>query len=161
MKRVAAIVWIVLAIGCGPRGPAVHKVEGEVRMGGKPLVTATVCFHPAGGGLPAAGMTDDAGRYAITAAAPHARPSGGTTVGEYTVTIERYEDWRDDFPPAPSDPEGFARWNEQMRVIVEKRSQQKPKLLTPEKYSKPESSPLKVTVKKGTNAGPEFSLDLR
>ena len=106
-------------------------------------------------------MTDDAGRYAITAAAPHARQSGGTTVGEYTVTIERYEDWRDDFPPAPSDPEGFARWNEQMRVIVEKRGQQKPKLLTPEKYSKPESSPLKVTVKKGTNAGPEFSFDLR
>lgn len=161
MKRLAVVACIMLAAGCGPRGPAVHEVEGEVRMGGRPLAAATICFHPVGVGLPAAGTTDAAGRYVITAAAPHARPSGGTTLGEYTVTIERYEDWRDDFPPAPSDPEGFARWNEKMREIVEKRAQQKPKLLTPEKYAKPETSPLKVTVKRGKNTGAEFSFDLR
>jgi hypothetical protein len=61
-------------------------------------------------------MTDASDRYAITAAAPHARPSGGTSVGEYTVTIERYEDWRDDFPPAP--PGALCETDKKLRATL-------------------------------------------
>ena len=162
IRRLAAIAaCTALVAGCGRRGPDVQYVEGVVTVQGRPLAGATVCFYPVGGGLPGAGQTDAEGQYTLTT--PNARPAAGATVGEFTVTVEKYEDLRDEFPPPPpaSDAQGFARWNEEMRVIVEKRRQQKPKLLTPEIYSQAATTPLKATVKKGKNTGPEFSFDLR
>lgn len=162
IRRLAAIAaCTALVAGCGRRGPDVQYVEGVVTVQGRPLAGATVCFYSVGGGLPGAGQTDAEGRYTLTT--PNARPAAGATVGEFTVTVEKYEDLRVEFPPPPpaSDAQGFARWNEEMRVIVAKRDQQRPKLLTPEIYSRAATTPLKATVKKGKNTGPEFSFDLR
>lgn len=146
--------------GCGTRGPAVHYVEGVITTAGRPLSGATVCFHSVGGGLPGAGQTDADGRYTLTT--PNARPAAGATVGEFTVTVEKYEDWRDDFPPPPpaSDAQGFARWNATVSEVVAKRALQEPKLLTPEVYARADTSPLKATVRPGRNTSPDFSFDL-
>lgn len=161
VRLAVGITCAGLLAGCGPRGPAVQYVEGVVTMAGRPLSGATVCFHSVGGGLPGAGQTDADGRFTLTT--PNARPAAGTTVGEFTVTVEKYEDWRDDFPPPPpaSDAQGFARWNATVSELVAKRALQEPKLLTPEVYAKAETSPLKATVRPGRNTGPDFSFDLR
>jgi hypothetical protein len=157
----AVAACTALVAGCGRRGPDVQYVEGVVTLQGRRLAGATVCFYPVGVGLPGAGQTDAEGRYTLTT--PNGRPAAGVTVGEFTVTVEKYEDWRDEFPPPPqaSDAQGFARWNEEMKEIVAKRAQQKPKLLTPVLYSQAATTPLKAWVKRGKNTGPEFSFELR
>ena len=152
--------WLVAASGCGPRGPEVHYVEGVVTFQGKPLDRATVSFLPVGdGGLGAAGVTGKDGRYRLNA--PRARPKAGAMMGDYTITVTKYQDVANTFRPAPTDPEGFARWQQELNELILKQGDKPPPLLTPKAYAKPDTTPLKATVKKGKNTGPEFSFELR
>jgi hypothetical protein len=153
------LVCLAGLAGCGPRGPDVQYVEGVVTLAGKPLEHATVTFFPVGDGLGAAGITDKDGRYRLNS--PRARPTAGALIGDYSITVTKYDDLAYTFRPAPTDPEGFARWQTELSEHVRKQEGKTPPLLTPEKYSKPEKSPLKATVKKGRNTGPEYSFDLR
>ena len=87
-RLVAAVaLCCILQAGCGPRGPDVQLVEGFVTLDGSPCANAVVGFSPAAGGLPATGRTRPDGSYRITAVRG-GRDTGGTTVGEYLVTID-------------------------------------------------------------------------
>ena len=52
------------AIGCGPGGPEIARVEGTITMDGKPLPNAIVMFVPSGG-RPSACESDANGKYVL------------------------------------------------------------------------------------------------
>lgn len=128
--------------GCGPRGPDVQLVEGFVTLDGSPCAGAIVGFSPVAGGMPATGRTGPDGSYRITAVRG-GREHGGTTVGEYLVTIDKME-----LLPPPPNPLG-QQLEPEFRYIV------------PRAYGDQATSGMKATVRRGRNAGPEFRFDLR
>lgn len=73
---------IVLAAGCGQKGPPLTSVKGKVTHGGQPLKGAHVMFTPSQG-APSGGQTDDNGAYELkyTSGAPGAMP------GKHAVRI--------------------------------------------------------------------------
>lgn len=144
VTRVATTIAFccLLLTGCGRRGPDVQLVEGVVTLDGAPCADAVVGFSPATGGLPATGRTLPDGSYRITAVRG-GREHGGTTVGEYLVTIDKMEQL-----PMPPNPVEL-QLEPQFRYIV------------PKAYGDRATSGLKATVRQGRNAGPEFRFDLR
>lgn len=138
----AVTLCSILPAGCGPRGPDVQRVEGFVTLDGSPCADAVVGFSPVAGGLPAVGRTGPDGGYRITAVRG-GRVHGGTTVGEYLVTIDKME-----LLPPPPNPLG-KQIDPEFRYIV------------PQAYGEQETSGLKATVRRGLNTGPEFRFDLR
>ena len=87
------IVFSLLFLeGCGPRGPVVHFVEGTVTLDGQPVEEALVSFVPLvesddlSGPLLAIGYTDADGKYTLTTTRG-STVDGGTSLGEYKVTI--------------------------------------------------------------------------
>jgi hypothetical protein len=143
-KRLLALVTLFCAVmaGCGPRGPDVQLVEGFVTLDGSPCAGAIVGFSPVVGGVPATGRTGLDGSYRITAVRG-GRERGGTTVGEYLVTIDKME-----LLPPPPNPLG-QQLEPEFRYIV------------PKAYGDQTTSGLKATVRRGLNSGPEFRFDLR
>ena len=142
-RLVAAVaLCCLLPAGCGPRGPDVQLVEGFVTLDGSPCANAVVGFSPAAGGLPAVGRTGPDGGYRITAVRG-GRDRGGTTVGEYLVTIDKME-----LLPPPPNP-----LNQQLEPEF--------RYIVPKAYGDQTTSSLKATVRRGLNAGPEFRFDLR
>jgi len=144
-----AACFVVVAAGCGPRGPAVEMVEGVVLLDGQPVEGATVFFSPAptggktAGGLPAAGRTGADGRFRLNAIGG-ARSAAGTKVGEYVVTIVKQES---DAPTAPAPdippaPPGLINVRDLLPTI----------------YKVGATSPLRATVITGKNTF-RFELD--
>ena len=96
--RVFASLFIIFVLvsllGCGSKGPKVYRVEGIVTLDGTPVADANVSFVPKQAGAPddltgpllAGGATDAAGKYTLTTNRGSAI-GGGTTVGEYQVSI--------------------------------------------------------------------------
>ena len=82
-----------VSFGCS-QGPTCYFVEGTVTFKGEPLSKATIAFIPVdpdGEAVFASGMTDDNGRFTLTAA-QFGDEGRGTTPGEYLVTIRRNKD---------------------------------------------------------------------
>ena len=89
-------VFLLLFLpGCGPKGPKVHRVEGIVTLDGKPIEGANVSFVPKqavtnpddlSGPLLAGGATNADGKYTLSTTRGSAI-GGGTTIGEYQVSI--------------------------------------------------------------------------
>ena len=85
---------LALLSGCGPKGPAINYVEGVVTLDGEPVDGANVSFAPKQMGAPggidgtllAGGRTDTNGKYTLSTTIGSAI-GGGTTIGEYDVTI--------------------------------------------------------------------------
>ena len=96
--RIIASLWIVFVPasfwGCSHKGPVVHHVTGIVTLDGQPVADANVSFVPKQASSPddlnasllAGGATDVAGKYTLSTARGSA-VGGGTTAGEYKVTI--------------------------------------------------------------------------
>ena len=61
---ICVLIAISLAIGCGPNGPEIARVEGTVTMDSKPLPAAIVMFVPVGG-RPSVCETDSNGKYVL------------------------------------------------------------------------------------------------
>jgi len=118
----------ILLHGCGKGEnlPEVAPVTGKVMIGGEPLASAMVTFHPAGDGNKGMASTEVDGSYVLNTYGT----KDGAVVGQHTVTVERY------LPPMPTQPGGR---------IPSARS------TVPRKYNRPETSPLKFEVKSGTN----------
>lgn len=93
--------------GCGPRGPVVAFVEGEVVLDGKAVEGATVSFSPTdASGLPALGKTDASGRFNLTSTRG-GTPNGGAVVGRYAVSVSKIGyDLGGKQPPADGDYSG-------------------------------------------------------
>jgi hypothetical protein len=82
----AALVSLVLAVGCGGRGgPKLATVRGNVTLGGKPLPQATVLFVPAEG-RSSSGITDKNGRYELG----YTTDRNGAVLGKHRVRISTY-----------------------------------------------------------------------
>jgi len=114
--------------GCGEKLAA---VTGTVRLDGKPVASAGVALHPVAGGSLASGSTDAEGRFRIESG-----NKPGTTPGEYRVTVVKKE------------TSGFLADKNGLSMGVAKGGV-KEKWLIPQKYAKPDTSGLSVSVKPG------------
>jgi len=113
------LLLVFTTIGCGPTGPAIAEVEGQVLMNGQPLPGATVTFEPPGA-RPSVGVTDEQGRYQLL----YSTATEGALVGEHVVRISTFQ------PSVPAGPNG-------------EMTEMKPELV-PDKYN--EDSELTVVV---------------
>ena len=88
--------------GCGGAGD-IASVEGTVTLDGAPLPGATVLFVPEAGGRPAAGRTDDQGKYVLN----FSGNLKGAIPGKSTVRISTKADTGvdDNGQPIPAVPE--------------------------------------------------------
>ena len=81
-------------LGCpGNKGPKVYPVSGTITMDGQPLPGAKVVFmptNPGGPALSATGQTDESGKFTVQTSSGTA--AGGTTEGEYKVTVRKTRD---------------------------------------------------------------------
>lgn len=88
LSIMAALLGILaMTVGCGD--PNMGRVYGTVTLDGQPLDGAMVTFAPAeGGGRPAAGRTDNRGRYQLV----FSRDARGALVGPHRVSISTYNE---------------------------------------------------------------------
>ena len=87
LARWTAVALIVAAMpGCG--NSHLGRVTGTVRMDGEPLVDAMVTFKPQSGIRPAAGRTDEQGRFELI----FSRSAKGAALGEHRVEISTYDE---------------------------------------------------------------------
>jgi len=115
------------AFACGSSGPAMGRVSGTVTYKGKPVPKGTVSFLPTTpGARNATGEIHPDGSYSLQTE----NPNDGAQVGEYSVTIFSHDEPVLDYVPTKPVPK---------------------KILTPQKYEKPDTSGLKATVASGSN----------
>ncbi|MDY3561075.1 hypothetical protein R5W23_002334 [Gemmata sp. JC673] len=138
MRATVAALVMAGVMGCG--GPKAADAPGPVRThgravsGGKPAAGAVLVFHAVGGtggGLPPRARAGPDGRFAVTSA----DGGDGMPEGEYAVTVE----WRS----------GSGENGDDGRSLVS------------ERYTRPATTPLKVTVRRGPDgrcALPDFIL---
>lgn len=151
----AAVTALTLAglIGCGSSGPATHPVSGVVTLGGQPIESATVTFHPAGGeGRSASGTTDASGQYELTTFAS----GDGAMAGSYRVTIAKYE--TPDGVVAEADDEGETlgevseeEFEDVYEEVIDEENPPAENVL-PEQYANPTNSGFEAKVVAGENS---------
>jgi hypothetical protein len=76
--------WLV-GCGGGVSGPPTEPVSGVVTLDGQPVAKANVVFVPDGAGQGAAGVTDEAGKYALTTTTSR----DGAVVGSYKIMVTK------------------------------------------------------------------------
>ena len=127
LKRMAIVVLlglVPLVTGCG--GKYESTVTGSVTLDEQPLTLGTVTFHPDNGGPVAYATIGADGSYSLkTGDAESLKP------GAYSITVVATEQPPADLPRGALPPIG--------------------RLLTPEKYSRPNTTDLKYQVDAGSN----------
>ncbi|MEZ6065538.1 MAG: hypothetical protein R3B90_07455 [Planctomycetaceae bacterium] len=122
------VLTTLLAAGCGgaPERPSTAKVTGKVSLGGKPLADAIVTFHPQieGGGRMATGQTDAGGNFVLSCF----DKGDGAIIGKHKVTITAGAPASESNDPAALE------------------AAQKQAASLPEKFAKPETSPIDAEV---------------
>jgi hypothetical protein len=137
LRRLPALALVLLPIGCRDDGRGLAPVSGTVTYNGKPLPHAYLGFWPEEKGVRAASATTDKeGRYRLSTFQPH----DGARVGAHRVVV-RAEELPEGPPKAADD-------------ITAKRG----RLLTPARYSSPETSGLTATVVARKNNVIDFQL---
>jgi hypothetical protein len=129
--RLAPAVAAVLIASCGAGGPKLHPVRGKVLYLDQPAEGAAVVFQPANStadSLMPSGTVGADGTFTLSTH-PHGE---GAPAGDYVVLLT----W---LPPNA-------------------REQENPKNKLPPKYASPTESPLRATVKPGTNELEPFRL---
>lgn len=133
---ILAGVGFLVAMSFPPAGPEAHPVRGQVLFDGQPLPQASVVFHPLSEEMPAvvrpSGQAGEDGFYTLSTY----RSGDGAPAGEYAVTVECHP--LIDTYDLPGSVPG-------------------PNLL-PRRYSRPETSPLRVRVAPGNNELPPLEL---
>lgn len=126
---------LISNLACGKSGqPGVgtDTVSGTVKFKGTPLAGAVVTFHPmTKEGRTAVGRTTDSGSFLLTTV----KSDDGAIPGEYRVTVSKSVDESSE-STAPFDMAAPAKPAKFKSVI-------------PDKFSKPDTSGLTATVKKG------------
>ena len=147
---VAVAVGLGCLAGCGRSGPVVQFVEGRVVLDGQTLEGATVGLSPVAGskGLPAYARTDTQGIFRVTSTRGGRRDAGATE-GDYIVTISK----------VVADVAVEATESGERPKPVS--SRKPPRNVVPEVYAEVDTSPLRVTIKRGANTGPAFVFDLK
>jgi hypothetical protein len=110
MNRTLALTVAALAsiftLGCGPTGPGLGRVTGQVTLDGKPLPNVAVTFMPTGEGGTASGVTDANGKYELTHASGKGAPVGKNMVA--VTTVQKAQSTVD-FSQIPSDSPEYAK----------------------------------------------------
>lgn len=144
------IALLLLCVSC-TRGPNTQFIEGIVTLDGVPAERATVNFLPKSPSealdsterpLLASGVTDAQGYYRLSSVMG-GKFGGGTTMGEYKVTLVKKEQTN---KPIVKDD----RPVRSIRPVY--------KYHIPEKFEKRGTSEIEVTVTKGKN---RFNFDLQ
>jgi hypothetical protein len=135
---VSCLVAVVLA-GCG--GPRLGRVTGRVTVGGKPVTSGTIMFHPDAGPT-AVGAIGADGTYTLTTF----KRGDGALVGSHRVTIEATTVGAGSMVEPKSIDEELAM-RQKGKVLVAG----KVEWVVPEKYSRLETTDLKATVESGAN----------
>ena len=130
MKEVVFAGVVLLAVSTlavADPNPAGGTITGKVTYKGQPVPKGTITFVAAAkDGRNATGAIDPNGNYRLQTE----NPGDGALIGDYKVTIYAHDEPVLDYIP---------------------RKPVKPKLLTPTKYEKVETSDLKGTVEGGPN----------
>jgi len=114
--------WLLVLVGCNARP---SSVSGTVTLDGNPLNDGLVTFHPEAGGPLAYGRIQPGGTYQLQTGSGR-----GLLSGEYSITVAA----NGPIPaPTKSNPEPIAR------------------LITPQRYSNRDHTPLKHSVAPGAN----------
>ena len=133
LPRAILVFVCLLPMACSRSATGVYPVRGEVFFNGQPASGAVVHFHPLDKEecSPAFAEVEEDGSFQLSTFANY----DGAEAGEYVVTIN----WRDVTPV-----EG-----DETIVGTDRLG---------ERYSKPQTSKLKVTVVAGENVVPRFDL---
>lgn len=135
-------------VGCGDGPVPLYPVHGKVTLDDKPLVGKTIKFIPDDGtpGQGAGATTNADGSYTILAVRPGStRDLPGAPAGTYRVVVVE--------PLFPVELEvQDSSSNETVIAIGPPALEKKKKQDIPVKYTKPETTPLKVTVPEGGGA---------
>jgi hypothetical protein len=115
--------------GCSG-GLALIPVEGTVTLDGQPVEGASVLFEPKGGGKPATGTTDAAGKFVLTTI----EPGDGAVPGANKVAVIRVN-------VVGTKPVGGDAESGDMEEEVE--------YVTPIEYANTRTSPLTIEVESG------------
>lgn len=129
--RLALGGCLLALAGCSDSLPVAPTV-GTITYKQQPVAEADVAFIPASG-RPAYGRTDDQGRFQLTTL----EPADGAMLGAHTVTVTKSVQ-----KGSPSDTDPYVQYQS----------------LLPERYSKPQESPLKADVVSGE--ANDFSFEL-
>jgi hypothetical protein len=136
--------WLVLVpalcgLSCSGSGGKLNPVEGKVLYKDKPLKGAVLTFHPKGGNdvttVRPVGMTQEDGTFKLTTGQKEGAPAG-----EYVVTLICSEEVN------PSSKKSFSTKAPETQDRFQGA------------YAKPETSTLKVEIKKGNNQLEPFRL---
>jgi len=146
--RLAAVLALCsLTLGCsGSAGrPPLARVSGTVTHNGKPVTSGSVVFTPVGdsqgaGARIATGQIESDGSYTLTTY----DTGDGAVLGQHIVTVESHGTG-EDIKKLNVKPDG-------------KIAYKLPKTTIPDKYNKPDRTPLKHTVEAGSN---KIDIDLK
>ncbi|EAQ79665.1 carboxypeptidase-like regulatory domain-containing protein [Blastopirellula marina] len=130
-----------LTLGCN-RGPALPEnlppltaCTLQIQYKQAPVSEATVTLIPSQGNWVGVGRTDASGKAVVQTQGRY----NGVPAGDYTVTVTKYEP-EADLPPDPTSPEEDA-------ALAQSASRpNKRKALVPEKYTKSETTDLRLTI---------------
>ena len=145
IRRIGFALGILVAAGlmtssgCGPKRPPTATVGGRVTYLGKPVPEGRIMFYPDDGRRPAMGVINSDGSYRLTTF----DSKDGALLGRHRVTIKAVRV----VGGMPVNELGGQPGN------LSPSAAQLPTLewIVPEKYSRPDSSPLKAEVKPGEN----------
>jgi hypothetical protein len=133
---VAALCLLVVQ-GCGRSRPETSPVTGHVTYGGKPVSSGRIVFYPSHG-RSAMGTIEPDGSYRLTTF----DPGDGALLGRHRVTIEATRIVRAPQPKNLGEESQFNGVAANGLAVL---------WLVPEKYSRPESTPLTAEVTRGKN----------
>jgi hypothetical protein len=134
-RAVLAIALLASLVGCG--GPTYLPVSGVVLLDGTPVADAGVMFWPVEGGANASGTTDVAGQFRLATT-----NTPGVLPGQYRVTITK---------------KAFSGVS---KLGLADAKNIRVKWITPQRYSKIETSGLKASVSRDQSKF-EFTLSSR
>jgi hypothetical protein len=148
-RWLAALLLLAIA-GCGGGSEQLEvvPVSGVVMYKGNPVSGAQVSFVAEGSPRPATGVTNDKGEFQLSTY----DVNDGAVPGEHTITVAKFQSQAAAAAPAMDSREMLSRPGSMLdgyrQTVGDPRTAKGPQSELPEKYSKPESSGLKETVKK-------------
>lgn len=140
-------LMIIGLAGCGTSNPATYPVTGTVTFNGKPLAGANIGFSATDENTRGAiGVTDSEGKYSLTTF----EKGDGAMAGTFKVTVSKF-----DGPAEPvklADPSANTGDELPANYSPEDATAAAPsKNLVPQKYLRPQTTPLSYTVGAGPN----------